>query len=153
VIKEYVQIMQAYSVPQFLRGIVSWILKMSGQLRTSIQFGLVGNKSFKNFTQNSFNKIIIQERLHKYIEEKGYDSIISPVFPIPAFKHSDFGRIGMSFFYCAIWNFYEFPACVIPRVHIVEPEDTDPNDYIDTGIRLGKFDHNGKPNAIISRTR
>jgi len=91
--------MQAYAVPQFLRATVAKVLKMTGQIRSSLQFGLIGNKSFKNFTQNSFNKLILQERLHKYIEEKGYDAIISPVFPIPAFKHSDFSKVGMSFFY------------------------------------------------------
>lgn len=75
---------------------------------------------------------------------------MSPVFPIPAIKHGDFKTVGSCFSYCAIWNFYDYPTCVIPRVHIVDESDTNPNEYIDTGLRMSDADPNGKESLIIT---
>ena len=59
------------------------------------------------------------------------NAIISPALPFPPFKHGEFNNLSYGLSYCFIWNFFDFPTVVIPRVHIISEEDTNPLDYTD----------------------
>ena len=143
--EDYVTINQAYKVPQFLRGLIAKYFIKSGERRKGHIFKCIGNKNVKDYHNTSFDKVRLLERLDNYVKEQGFDAILSPAFPIPAFKHGDFNKVTTCFYYCSMWNFYDYPTCVIPRVKVIQKEDINPDEYTDKGFRTlgasidGKF--------------
>ena len=96
-----------------------------------MQLRWIGNKSIFEFNQEWFKKQDLQQKMESIFKDMQLDAIISPVMPIPPFPHGYFSKIVTSFFYWAIWNFFDYPTAVIPRVHIVSKEDTDSENYKD----------------------
>lgn len=94
-----------------------------------MQFRLIGNKTTSDFNRACFDRINMMNRLEEYLKSYQIDAIVSPVFPIPAFKHGQFKKVGFGFFYCSIWNFYDYPGCTIPNIHKVKKEETE--EYFD----------------------
>ena len=131
-------------LPKFMKKIVAKVLYFLEEYRKSDFLKDVGNSSIKEFHLNSFERLKIRENVAQNMDEKGYDAIISPCYPIPAFRHENFKELGTSCFYAALWNFLDFPTFLIPRVHITEAEDTNSDDYIDEGMRVLKNKDDGK---------
>ena len=138
IIKDFERIVLAQSIPRFLKGIMSKIFHFFGEYRKSIVIKTVGNPSIKDFHLNSFERMKLTEKMIKYVLDNEFDAILSPCYPIPVLKHGAFNPCSTHAFYPAIWNFYDFPTFLIPRVHLAESEDIKPEDYVDTGMMSSK---------------
>ena len=76
-------------------------------------------------------KIRLQEKFEEIFKEHKLDAIISPIYVTPPCNHNEFKKTGYGVFYTAVFNIVDHPSVTIPRVHIVEKEDADPNLYSD----------------------
>jgi hypothetical protein len=132
-------------IPRFIKLPIGKILRQIGEYRQSFFTEFLGIKEVKTYHLNSFKKIQLHKNLDKYLKDNNIDAIISPAFPVPAFKHDEFKNINVCFFHCALWNFFDYPTSLIPRVHIVQPDETNPDDYVDNGSRVSTGDPASKP--------
>lgn len=133
VLPDFQPIVLSQMIPRFLKIPIGNILQKLGEYRQSLVIKHIGNKKVKDFHLNTFKKIKMHKNLDKYLKDNNIDAIISPAFPTPAFKHNEFKNINLGFIHCALWNFYDYPTVLIPRVHIVQPDETNPDDYVDNG--------------------
>lgn len=77
------------------------------------------------------DKISLSEKFEEIFKKHNLDGIISPVFVTPPCNHDEFKKTGFGVVYTALFNIVDYPSLIIPRVHIVEKEDTNPSEYSD----------------------
>ena len=115
----------SYKIPWLLKPIICKILSLIGEYRKSIVLSCVGNKSVLDYNNYCFKKLLLSQKFEELYKSLNIDGIISPVSSLPPFRHGEFAKVNACFFYCSIWNFFDCPTAVIPRVHIVAKEDTE----------------------------
>ena len=88
-------------------------------------------KNIVSYNKAVMDKISLSEKFEEIFKEHNLDGIISPVFVTPPCNHDEFKKTGFGVVYTALFNIVDYPSLIIPRVHIVEKEDTNPSEYSD----------------------
>lgn len=60
--------------------------------------------------------------MSKRWREAGITAIVSPVFPVCAYKSEDADDLGVAFDYTFIWNILTYPSGTIPVTTVQETE-------------------------------
>lgn len=148
---------KAYHIPNCLKPIISSLLQFTGNKRKSFYTKMIGVGDIKKYNDAIFEKLKLVQMFEELFEILNLDAIISPVFACAPIKHGEFKDINMCTFYSGLFNLVDHPSAVIPRVHIVNKDDTNPNlyndlkygdDSITQGIRKSMIGSEGLPIGI-----
>ena len=145
---DYNNIKLSYSIPTLIKPLLSKILVMLGERRKSFVLSYVANKSIFDYNHQCFNKIELSQKMEEMYKSLNLDAIISPVLPFPAFKHGQFNNLVQGATYSSIFNFFDYPTAVIPRVHIVNETDTIPENYVDRNYGVDSYTKAARENIV-----
>ena len=123
-IDEYKQIISIANIPWFFRKIICFLLKKSGNIRTSKVLEAMNEKSAWEYLKSSENQQDIKEKFLEWWNKNGFDAFISPGFGIPAVKH---GTSQDLFVYCCYtfnWNILDYPTGAVPITKINKNEES-----------------------------
>ena len=119
-VKEYMQLKRAASLPNFLRPLVSFFLdeRRSSLLAATRSGGI----SVYEFLQHLADVKIIRRKWAEAVEGANLDGIIHPALPLPALKHGTSGDITAAFSYTLLANLLLWPAGVVPVTTVQKDE-------------------------------
>jgi fatty acid amide hydrolase len=143
---------QICNLNTFTRKIGSFLLWITLNKRMKIFFDISdGNISLKEYLDDIKKVEELKNEFVTIYQQNSYDAIISPVFPLPAIKHSHSKELMIFIDYAFIFNILDFPSGVIPirkSGKIVNKYDDNYSDMFTQKIRENLEDCEGLPIGI-----
>ena len=109
-------------LPNWLRGLLSNILGLLGQSRSSLIVGNMGNKEAHEIYRVIDEMGDLIRKFYDFWNKNKLDAIILPSTAVPAVKHSTSGPMMLSCCYCFVANLYNLPAGTMP-ITVVKKEE------------------------------
>jgi len=127
IIKEYSQWVTLAFMPSLLRKVLSKVLGLLKQKRSSSLLVHSGEKmAFELFEYIKDLELLKDEYLQIWKEHK-LDAIITPGMALPAVLHGEANKLYLNACYTMLWNLINFPTGVVP-ITKVKAEETNYND-------------------------
>jgi len=122
-IPEYDQMIKIMKIPNFLRGIISFILNLIGENRAAKILPRTNQKSAWEFFQESEKQQVIKKDFFDWWKNNKLDALVSPGLPTPAIKHGESADGFLSCCYTFFFNLIDFPTGTVPVCTVQKEEE------------------------------
>ncbi len=112
-------------IPNWLRPILSFVLRQLGQHRSSHIVSSVRKNG--RLSQEAFSSLLsdireLQETLHNVMKESNMDALLFPTLPLPAFEFGKASHLHPILSYTFVGNVLDWPSGSVPVTVVAENE-------------------------------
>jgi len=116
------QLFKIATIPKWMKGISSFIVKLLGWTRIHKILKISGEKSVEDLWKLQYERKLYTDNFITQMQNAKIDAIICPALSLPAFPHGASKDLTPSVSYTMLYNLTNFPAGTVP-VTIVQADD------------------------------